>query len=139
MKKKIFLTYIINVVISVSYIMKGLSKIIKSNKHVSEKLQKITSTEISSDFGEIINFIVNFLDKVQNVVNSVKLYVYGYPPLFVGIIALALSSIGTFLLTKKLTETSVGYYVTVVYSYLLLGLLIIIYFIIHISISRITG
>ena len=133
MKKKIFIPYIINALISGFYILKGTSTIIsvKSNRNKFGALQKITSFEfLNEKFTKIINFLENAIDKAQAVINAINLYVYGYPSLFVGFIAFALSSIGVFLLTKKQTKTTVGYYVTIVYSYVLLGLLTLVYIII---------
>lgn len=137
MRKKIFLTYIINAVISVFYILRGTEKIISAkNRSKSEFLQEITAHEFFDNFREIINYINKVLDIAQNVLNAVNLYVYGYPSLFTGVFALILSSIGVFLLTKKQTETTVGYYVTVVYSFVLLGLLTIIYMLISGAIAK---
>lgn len=138
MRKKIFLTYIINAVISVFYILRGTEKIISAkNRSKSEFLQEITAHEFFDNFREIINYINKVLDIAQNVLNAVNLYVYGYPSLFTGVFALILSSIGVFFLTKKQTETTVGYYVTVVYSFVLLILLTIVYFIISHAVSNI--
>ncbi len=133
MKKKIFLTYIINAVISAFYILKGTGTIIsaKLNSNKFGTLQKITSFEFfNTNFTKIVQFLEKVLDTAQNVINTINLYVYGYPSLFVGLFALVMSSIGVFLLTKKQTKTTVGYYVTVIYSYVLLGLLTLVYFII---------
>lgn len=133
MKKKIFVTYIINAVISGFYILKGIFTIIsvKSNSSKLKFLQEITSLEIFNvNFPKIIAFLDKAIDKAQNIINMINLYVYGYPSLFTGIFALMLSSIGVFFLTKKRTETTVGYYVTIVYSYVLLGLLTLVYIII---------
>lgn len=138
MRKKIFLTYTINAVISVFYILRGTEKIISAkNRSKSEFLQEITAHEFFDNFREIINYINKVLDIAQNVLNAVNLYVYGYPSLFTGVFALILSSIGVFFLTKKQTETTVGYYVTVVYSFVLLVLLTIVYFIISHVVSNI--
>lgn len=137
MRKKIFLTYTINAVISVFYILRGTGKIISAkNGSKSEFLQEITAHEFFDNFREIINYINKVLDIAQNVLNAVNLYVYGYPSLFTGIFALMLSSIGVFFLTKKQTKTTVGYYVTVVYSFVLLGLLTIIYMLISGAIAK---
>ncbi len=133
MKKRIFLTYIINAVISGFYILKGTLTIISAKLHSSKSgiLQKITSSEFfNADFTKIVQFLEKALDTAQNVINTVNLYVYGYPSLFVGLFALMLSSIGVFFLTRKQTETTVGYYITVVYSFVMLGLLTIIYMLI---------
>lgn len=135
MKKKIFLTYIINSVISGFYILKGLFTIIsvniRKNKINSSVPDKIESFEFfNGDFSKIINFIEKTADTVQYVINTVNLYVYGYPPLFTGIIALALSSIGVFCLTKKRTKMTAGYYITIIFSFVLLGLLTLVYLII---------
>lgn len=133
MKKKIFLTYIINAVISALYILKGTGTIISAKLHSNKSgtLQKITSSEFfNADFTKIVQFLEKALDTAQNVINAVNLYVYGYPSLFVGLFALMLSSIGVFFLTRKQTETTIGYYVTVVYSFVLLGLLTIVYMLI---------
>lgn len=133
MRKKIFIPYIINAVISVFYILKGTGTIIsvKSNRNKFGALQKITSFEFfNENFTKIINFLENVIDKAQTVINAINLYVYGYPSLFVGLIAFTLSSIGVIFLTKKQTKTTVGYYVAMVYSYVLLGILTLVYIII---------
>lgn len=137
MKKKIFVTYIINAVISGFYILRGTVKIISAkNKSKSGILQEITAHEFFDNFREIINYVDKFLDIAQNVINAINLYVYGYPSLFTGLFALMLSSIGVFFLTHKQTKTTVGYYVTVVYSFVLLGLLTIIYLLISDAIAK---
>lgn len=138
MKRKIFITYITNAIISGFYILRGTGKIISAkNKSKLEVLQKITAHEFFDNFREIINYINKALDIAQNVMNAINLYVYGYPSLFVGLIAFTLSSIGVIFLTKKQTKTTVGYYVVMVYSYVLLGLLTLVYIIIAGMISYI--
>lgn len=140
MKKKIFVTYIINALISGFYILKGTGTIIsvKSNSSKLKFLQKITSLEFSNEYiSKIIDFLDKTIDKAQSVINAVNLYVYGYPSLFVGLFALVLSSMGVFLLTKKQTKTTVGYYITMVFSFLFLILLTLIYAVIAVIISRV--
>lgn len=139
MKKKIFVTYIINALISGFYILKGIGTIIsfKSNGGKLKFLQKITSLDFLNDeFPEIMDFLDKAVSTAQSVLNIVNLYVYGLPSLFVGLFALALSSMGVFLLTKKQTSTTVGYYITMVFSFLLLILLTLIYAVIAVIISR---
>ncbi|MDE7364678.1 MAG: hypothetical protein K2N27_07330, partial [Ruminococcus sp.] len=72
----------------------------------------------------------------QSVLNIVNLYVYGLPSLFVGLFALALSSMGVFLLAQKQTKATVGYYITMVFSFLFLILLTLTYAVIAVIISR---
>lgn len=139
MKKKIFLTYTVNAVISGFYILKGAFTVISAKMHSNKSgiFQKVTSFEFfNADFTKAVQFLEKALDTAQNVVSTINLYVYGYPSLFTGILALLLSSIGVFLLTKKQTETTVGYYVTIIYSFALLALLTIIYMLISGAIAK---
>ncbi|MDE6521087.1 MAG: hypothetical protein K2K91_11650, partial [Ruminococcus sp.] len=132
-------TYIINALISGFYILKGAGTIIsvKSNDGKLKFLQKITSLDfLNEEFPEIMNFLDKAVSTAQSVLNIVNLYVYGLPSLFVGLFALALSSMGVFLLTKKQTQTTVGYYITMVFSFLFLILLTLIYAVIAVIISR---
>lgn len=140
MKKKIFRTYIINAMISGFYILKGIFTIIsaKSGDNKSGFLYRVLSSDFfKADFTEAIRFLEKVLDITQNVMNTINLYVYGYPSLFTGTFALMLSSIGIFLLTKKQTKKTVGYYLTTIFSFILLGLLTLIYFIISRTIANI--
>lgn len=133
MRRKIFVTYIINAVISGFYILKGTFTIISAKLHSNNSgiFRRIVSSEFfNADFTKIVQFLEKAFDTVQNAINMINLYVYGYPSLFVGLLALMLSSIGVFFLTGKQTKTTAGYYVTIVYSFLLLGLLTIVYMLI---------
>lgn len=134
MKKKILLTYIINAIISGFYIIKGLFTIIlvniRRNSHSESLLEKIPNKMFNFNLTGILEFADKLSGTVMNIMDTLQLCVYGYTPLFTGIFALAFSSIGVFLLTKKQTSTTVGYYVTVIFSYTLLALLTIVYIII---------
>lgn len=134
MKKKILLIYIINAIISGFYIIKGLFTVIlvniRKNSHSESLLEKFPTEMFNFNLTGILEFADKLSRTVMNIMNTLQLYVYGYTPLFIGILALAFSSIGVFLLTKKQTATTVGYYVTVIYSYMLLVLLTIMYILI---------
>ncbi|MCM1133397.1 MAG: hypothetical protein NC340_07995 [Ruminococcus flavefaciens] len=137
MRSKIFITYSINAVISVLYVLSGIGNIITATmrKNTSAEIfGRIKSMEMFSDYSEAVILAEDISDSVLAVLNAVKLYVYGYPSLIIGLIALALSSIGVFLLTEKQTRKSAGYYFTISYSFIFLGFLTFIYLIAGINI-----
>ncbi|MDE5854782.1 MAG: hypothetical protein K2H19_06940, partial [Ruminococcus sp.] len=75
----------------------------------------------------LVYLFEDILHIFKSIANDIIRFVFGYIPLFVGIIALALSSIGVLYFMKGKTQKTIGYHITMIFSYSLLSILTIIY------------
>ena len=128
MNKKVLRKYIINAVISGIYSVIGSWNLFSTGikKHILNI--KIKEQHESAEGVEgLVYLFEDILHIFKSIANDIIRFVFGYIPLFVGIIAIALSSIGVLYFMKGKTQKTIGYHITMIFSYSLLSILTIIY------------
>ncbi len=127
MNKKVLREYIINAVISGIYSVWGscvlLSTTIKKY-FLDVNGEKLDNSENTDDLIHCFKSIVHIF---KSITNDIIRCIFGYVPLFVGIIALSLSSIAVLCFMKNKIQKTVGYHITMIFSYSILGIFTIIY------------
>lgn len=127
MNKKVLREYIINAIISGIYSVWGscvlLSTTIKKY-FLDIKGEKLETSENTDNLMHCFKSIVHIL---KSITNDIIRCIFGYVPLSVGIIALTLSSIAVLCFMKNKIQKTVGYHITMIFSYSILGVFTVIY------------
>lgn len=128
MNKKVLKEYIINAVISGIYSAIGSWNLFSTGiKKFMLNIKIKEQREPAEGAKEFVYLFEDILHIFKSIANDIVRFVFGYTPLFVGIVALTLSSIGVLCFMKGKTEKTTGYHITMIFSYSLLSILTVIY------------